>query len=327
MSSVEMADVASGQWGLITTAQAKRVGVTAQAVARLAREGALDRLAHGIYRIAGTPPDPRDGVRAAWLGLDPDQFGPERVAEARPDLVSHRSAAMLLGIGDLIADEHEFTVLGRRQSRREDIRFHRDSAGATEWTVEDGLPVTTAVQTIHDLAAGPMDGDHLRDLVRDAITSGKASPDDLAVALRASAHRFGVALGDASTLIREATANAALGTEIQRTWLHAAAAQSEATRPAIEAAQAAALAHSERMRPVLEAARAAAITHDERMRPIAETARQAAVAQAAALQPAIEAARQAAESQLRQAFSPEALRELARIAVAAADAAEAEHGR
>jgi len=39
-----LAGIAAGQWGMITTAQAGAAGVSAQAVARLAHVGRLERL-------------------------------------------------------------------------------------------------------------------------------------------------------------------------------------------------------------------------------------------------------------------------------------------
>lgn len=202
MSILRVADVAASQWGLITTAQAAEVGQSPQAVARLARQGVLERLTHGVYRLAGTPADPQDDLRAAWLALDPRRMAGERLADEVPEVVSHRSAAQLLGLGDLDADRYEFTVPGRRQSRRPGIRFHRGRLSRSDWTVVDGLPVTTPLRTIDDLAAGRLDGGHLAGVVRDALTTSHVDPDLLTIVLRPHAHRYGAPLGDGVALLR-----------------------------------------------------------------------------------------------------------------------------
>jgi predicted transcriptional regulator of viral defense system len=210
---LEIAEVASEQWGLVTAAQAARIGVSAQSMARWAREDVLTRLAHGVYKVAGSPYDPRDDLRAAWLMLDPKRTATERIsAPALDAVISHRSAAQLHGLGDLDADVYEFTVEGRRQTRRKDVRIHtRASAIAREsWTLVGGLPVTTVIATIVDLAAAQTDGGHLGGIVRDAIATAVVDIDRLSEALRPYAHRYGAALGDGEGAVRRFLTEAGL---------------------------------------------------------------------------------------------------------------------
>ena len=57
-AAVAVAEFGAEQWGLITSAQARALGVTAVQMKRLADRGALDRVHHGIYRmtrITGCP--------------------------------------------------------------------------------------------------------------------------------------------------------------------------------------------------------------------------------------------------------------------------------
>lgn len=196
-----LADLAAEQWGLVTTAQARAVGVPAQGVARLTNQGALERMSHGVYRVAGAPAGPTDEVRAAWLALDPQRTAAARLRDDPPEVVSHRSAAALHDLGDLEADRFEFTVAGRRQSRRPDVRFHRGEVAKDEWTLVDGLPVTTVVRTVGDLAAARIDGGHLASVVRDALTIKQVDADELVEVLSPHAHRYGVALGDGEALV------------------------------------------------------------------------------------------------------------------------------
>lgn len=206
-----LADLASEQWGMLTTAQARAAGATTQQVADLAAAGHLDRLRHGVYRISGTPGHPDDDLRAAWLAIEPARTAGQRLADAEPAaVVSHRSAALLHGIGDLDADQMEFTTRQRRQNRRGEIRYHIGSIGSGAWTLVHGLPATTAVATIADLAAGHIDGSHLASMVRDAISGALATPDEISAALRPYAHQYGAPLGDGegfvSRLLEEAGA-------------------------------------------------------------------------------------------------------------------------
>lgn len=195
-TALDVADLAAEQWGLVTSAQARDVGASPQTLARLAHRGVLERMSHGIYRVSGSPPSPRDELRAAWLSLDPARRASSRRRDEIPAVVSHRSAAVLHDLGDLEADEHEFTVPIRKQTRRDDVRLHRLPLEPGEWTLVDGLPVTSIPRTIGDLAAARADGGHLASAVRDAITRRGVDDNALAAVLRPYAHHYGAPLGD-----------------------------------------------------------------------------------------------------------------------------------
>lgn len=200
-SALDVADIAAEQWGLVTTAQARAVGVSAQGVARLAAQGGLERVTHGVYRVSGAPPSPLDEIRAAWLALDPGRRATERLRDESPAVVSHRSAASILGMGDLEADTAEFTSTERKQTRRPSVRLHRGQVGPTDWTAVDGLPVTIVVRTVADLAAAHIDGGHLASVVRDALTRHQVDEQLLEEALRKHAHHYGVGIGDGEALL------------------------------------------------------------------------------------------------------------------------------
>lgn len=216
MRLLDLADLAADQWGLLTTAQARSVGQTPQAVARLATAGVLERLAHGVYRLAGTPADPFDELRAAWLALEPARTASERLQDRAPAVVSHRSAAVLHGLGDLDADVHEFSVAARRQSRRPDVRFHRTELEAGAWTVAGGLPVTVPLRTVADLAEGRLDSGHLAGVVRDAVTTLHVDVDQVIETLCPHAHRYGLRLGDGEGMLRRLLKEAGLPESTRR---------------------------------------------------------------------------------------------------------------
>ena len=197
-----LADLAMAQWGLFTTAQARRVGLTRQQLVRLANEGAVERVRHGVYRVAGVPRDPRDDVRAAWLALSPTGAAYERINELDVAVISHRSAAVLHQLGDLDADVVEFSVASRKQSRDPQVKFRRRTLARGDWTVVDGLPVTTIQRTIGDLATTRTDGGHLATVVRDAITTRHVDVDAAAEALAPHAHQYGAPLGQGIVLVQ-----------------------------------------------------------------------------------------------------------------------------
>jgi len=193
--------LATAQWGLLTAAQARRMGVTVQQLARLSNDGALERVRHGVYRVAGSPSHQFEQLRAAWLALDPERLADERLAEDVA-VVSHRTAAAVHGLGDLEVDVLEFTVRDRRQSRDRQLRFHRGQLEESEWTLVNGLPVTTILTTIRDLAAARVDGGHLAGVVRDAVTTHHVDLDAVSDVLADHAHLYGAPLADGATLLQ-----------------------------------------------------------------------------------------------------------------------------
>jgi hypothetical protein len=164
-----LGDLADAQHGYFTRAQAVREGVDDMSLRRAVRSGAIERLDHGVYRLAGAGQDPYQRLRVAWLRLTPELSPRERTA--RPHLwVSHRSAAALLDLGVVAADVPEFTSDRRLQTRAE-VRIWVRPAGLErgEWMVQQGFPVTTPTRTIADLASDRLDGGHLGRFAFDAL--------------------------------------------------------------------------------------------------------------------------------------------------------------
>ncbi|MEU1956779.1 type IV toxin-antitoxin system AbiEi family antitoxin domain-containing protein [Nocardia rhamnosiphila] len=201
---LELADLAGAQWGLFTSAQVGELGFTAQQLKRLADAELITRLRQGVYRLTGAPESPADPVRAEWLALEPKRMAGDRLTdEVQVGVVSHRSAALLQGLGDIDADVHEFTVQRRRSTRSRDVRFRIRELARTDWHLVKGLPVTRPLRTVVDLAEDGTDGGHLATIVRDAIITGDVTRDELAEALRPFAHRYGMRIGDGAALVRD----------------------------------------------------------------------------------------------------------------------------
>jgi hypothetical protein len=59
-------------------------------MASMATAGDLVRLSHGVHRLAGSPIDKQEELRAVWLALDPTRTAGEPIAELDVDVVSHR---------------------------------------------------------------------------------------------------------------------------------------------------------------------------------------------------------------------------------------------
>lgn len=184
-------DLASEQSGMLTTQQALRRGVSRLALSRLADQGVIERLAHGVYATAEGAFGKNSALKAAWLSLDPHRFAFERMEDDPAGFtVTHRSAAELWGIGQLIPDKLEFVSTSRKRTRREEVRLRRRAITSDDITIVEGLPCTTIERTIADL----IDSHEDLSLVADAFgdtTFGKVDFDRLRALLDPLAHRNG----------------------------------------------------------------------------------------------------------------------------------------
>ncbi|WP_127499918.1 type IV toxin-antitoxin system AbiEi family antitoxin domain-containing protein [Actinoplanes solisilvae] len=167
--------VTSEQWGMITAGQARRLGVSRQDLNRLVDDGTLaiaDRAAR-VYRLTGAPQNPDlDPLRAAWLQLGGAQLWHERTA-APNVVISHRSAAHLRGLGDLIPYEHDFYATTRLRPRRNDIKLRvRSQLAPDSWEIWDGLPARTVPAIIDDLLSDGEDESAVAQVVQDALALG-----------------------------------------------------------------------------------------------------------------------------------------------------------
>jgi very-short-patch-repair endonuclease len=105
----------------------------------LAARGSLHRLHRGVYAVGHRPRTRQGWWLAAVLATGPDA------------VLAYRSAAALWSIRD--TSRARIEVVTPRLCRRPGIEAHQLLLPDDEWTVDDGIPVTTAARTLFDLAA------------------------------------------------------------------------------------------------------------------------------------------------------------------------------
>ena len=121
------------------------------------REGLLLPVFHGVFAVGHAAIGPRARMRAAALAC------PGAV-------ISHRSAAALLGFGKAAPMVVDLIPTVERGRRIDGIRPHRvPFPGRTEWGYVHGIPVTGVARTIVDLA-GTYGEKDLRESVERAAT-------------------------------------------------------------------------------------------------------------------------------------------------------------
>jgi hypothetical protein len=146
MSTLEaearLAHVAAGQNGAFTRGQCLLAGFTSSQVQRRLDAGAWIRVFPRVYRHAGSPPT-RALVHTGavlWAG--------------RGAALSHTTAARIWGFAFEAPDRVELLVPRTRAPRAADVVVHRVAhLDPTDVTARAGLPVTTPMRTLIDVAA------------------------------------------------------------------------------------------------------------------------------------------------------------------------------
>lgn len=105
----ELWDVATGQHGFVTAAQATGMGIEKHALQMLVHRGTLERAAHGVYRFPRYPVGEHDNLMLAVLWT--------RVPEAA---LSHETALDAYAISDVNPNRIHVTVGRQRRLRRAD---------------------------------------------------------------------------------------------------------------------------------------------------------------------------------------------------------------
>jgi predicted transcriptional regulator of viral defense system len=145
--------------GWVTAVDATDAGVSRQQLARYAESGVLRRSRYGIYRFRDFPAQPFEDVIEACLWA-----GTEAVA-------SHETALAIFGLGDAMPASIHITVPHRLRKKRSGMSVHVAPCPPSDVGTRDGVPITSAVRTIRDIAAHAS-ADEVASIVREGEDRG-----------------------------------------------------------------------------------------------------------------------------------------------------------
>jgi very-short-patch-repair endonuclease len=170
----------SHQHGVVAKEQLRALGFSDAAIEHRLGIGRLHLVERGIYAV-GRPNLTREG---RWMAAV--------LACGSTACLSHASAAALWGFGRVSHGPIDVSVLVRSRSRRSTIRLRsRPSLKVSEITLRRGIPVTTPIQTLIDLAT-ELSPSRLERAVNEADKLDLVDPESLRVALEDHAGEPGV---------------------------------------------------------------------------------------------------------------------------------------
>ena len=179
MSLAPVLELAARQHGVVSRAQLLELGLSAPAIKHRLRRGRLHAVHRGVYAV-GRPQLTRLGaLNAAVLAAGPGAA------------LSHEQAAEVYGLRRRRRGPIELTVPNARRARP-GLRLHRRALPEADLTTRHGIPVTSPVRTLLDLAARLRERE-LEALLNEADKLDLADSDELRTALGARAGQRGLA--------------------------------------------------------------------------------------------------------------------------------------
>jgi predicted transcriptional regulator of viral defense system len=173
-------DVAAGQEGLFSTAQAAEAGYSPQLLQKHLHGGRIRRVRRGVYRLVHFPPGDQEDLAAVWLWSD------------TAGVFSHETALFLHGLSDVLPSTVHLTVPTSWRNRRlrvpRGVVLHHADVPKGERAWAGSIPVTAPARTLADSAAAGVAPDILHQAMDQAADRGLVSRADLA-AVRKAARR------------------------------------------------------------------------------------------------------------------------------------------
>jgi hypothetical protein len=170
-----LARIAANRFGLLTVADARRVGLSERQIVRRIASGRWERLAPGVHRLAGTPETWQQVTLGACL------------IAGRDAVASHHSAGALLGVCPPPIVPH-ITVPPTASARTQVAVVHRAPLHTIDRTSSDRIPCTAPPRTLLDLGR-TVEREMLAALVDDVLCRELCRPSDVLGMVRRSRWR------------------------------------------------------------------------------------------------------------------------------------------
>ena len=162
-------EIAEGQYGYFTVAQAVAAGVPSPHLPDMLRRRVVERISRGVYRRVDFPRVPTAQLMEATLW-------PASHRQDSRGVLSHESALAFHRISDISPLHVHITVPRAFRIRRAVpgyLRIHHSDLPSSEIKWREGIPVTSAARAIRDCHAEHL----LPALVRQAIEDGRRLGD------------------------------------------------------------------------------------------------------------------------------------------------------
>lgn len=170
-------EMAAAQAGYFQLAQARDAGYSPPLLEYYVREGRVERVARGIFRLAHYPPSDHEDLVVAWLWSD------------RLGVPSHETALVLHELSDALPAKQHLTVPSGWKSRRlrvpDNLILHFADLAENDKDWKGPLPVTTPLRTVVDCKTAHSPPDLVRQATNQGIKRGLFTREEIRRALDA----------------------------------------------------------------------------------------------------------------------------------------------
>lgn len=160
-------EVASGQEGLFTTAQAADAGYSPQLLQKHLHARRIYRVRRGVYRLVHFLPGEHEDLAAVWLWSD------------REGVFSHETALFLHGLSDVLPSRVQLTLPASWRERRlrvpRGVDLHHADVPQDERAWMGPVPVTAPHRTLADCIAAGVAPDLVEQAIDQAAARGIVS--------------------------------------------------------------------------------------------------------------------------------------------------------
>lgn len=163
-------ELAEEHAGYFTTREARSSGVAHTMLSYHTTRGDLERVAHGVYRLARYPAHPFGDVIAAVLWAGPDAAA------------SHETALAVYGLAEVMPNVIHLTLPRRFRGERAGVRVHQAPLPSFQVWPWEQVRVTRPERTLLD-ASQTMDPALVRQAAREALAVGLTTRRRLARAV------------------------------------------------------------------------------------------------------------------------------------------------
>ena len=156
--------------------------MSSSSLAYHSRTGTIERLGHGVYRLADIPSSPREPLIVASTALGKDA------------IVSHESALQLYGVSDVAPSRLHFTVPRARRyvaAPADDVELHTTTRPFAPGDIvqHEGFRATSLARSIVDSARAHTGPEQIVMAVREALRRGLLTRRDLERAMKDTSAR------------------------------------------------------------------------------------------------------------------------------------------
>lgn len=188
-----LAPVAEEQWGHFTTKQAITAGFSRTQLMRMKKNGRIESIRPGSYRMVGAPVDFNTPLRYIWNELMNDLAypGAHQSSVPPPLIVGFDTAADYYEVGDVIAGTWDFIATVPVNPAHSGVRIKDTELRDRHWTWREGVPIVDPPTCVMDQCIQICDGDLVGRMIADVFELDHTHPLTMVKLLEPYAHQYG----------------------------------------------------------------------------------------------------------------------------------------